>query len=281
MGREALHDRIAGRRPLLIVEPPEADRLKRQNRFGGGAMNVNRSTLRLASHLFQPGDKRGDDLWLRLHLQAGGAGRPGGVAAEEMLLRWRNIALRSVGKFHIEVQCSGGAVAQFEPREGVDLVGERGNRDIANADRLQLERGALTLVEDERLPGIHLRDVLGQVVSDAGGDRTGPGESRLIGHSIGQRQHLLHHRQGDVIAVGHLLECLHGTAGHGGGIFMDRGRPPRGAIVHPHQIAAGSLRQGTDERSVAVARFTERRGDELGEEAEIIGGDRRRTEVML
>ena len=158
-------------------------------------MTIGRHAPRLARHLLERRDERVDDFRFGRDLEAGSPRRPGGVAAENMLLRGRNVAFGAVGKLHIEVHRGGGAVAELEAGEGVDLVGERRDRQLTDADRLELDRCPLPLVEDDRLAGVHLGDVLGEIVDDPGGDPVGPGEPSLVWQSIAKIEDLLRHCQ--------------------------------------------------------------------------------------
>ena len=62
------------------------------------------------------------------HLEAGRPRRPGGVAAEDMLLRRRDVAIASVGEFDVEVERGGGTAPQLEAGERVDLVRRKAAR---------------------------------------------------------------------------------------------------------------------------------------------------------
>ena len=266
---------------IFIVEPPEADGLGGEHGLRGGAVVIGGRASRLPRHLLERRHERIDDLRFSRDLEAGSPRGPGGVAAEDVLLGGRDVALGAVGKLHIEMHARGGTVAELESGEGINLVGERRNRDVADADRLELDRRPLPLMEDQRLAGVDLRDVLGEIFGDSGGDAAGPREPGLVGQSIAEVKNLLRDGKGDIVAVVKRLDHPHRLAGHGGGIVLDGCRTLLNAVIHPHQITAGALRERADERAVAIPRRSEGRRDELAEQAEVIRRHRGRPEVVL
>ena len=193
--RAAAGDAAARLRAILVVESPQADGLGREHRLGGRPVTIGRPAPRLARHLLERRDERVDDFRFGRDLEAGSPRWPGGVATENMLLRGRNVALGAVGKLHIEVHRGGGAVAELEAGEGIDLVGERRDRQLTDADRLELDRCPLPLVEDQCLTRVHLGEVLGEIIGDPGGDPVGPGKPSLVRQSIAKIENLLRHCQ--------------------------------------------------------------------------------------
>ena len=230
----ATRDGIVRCGTILVVEPPEANRLGSQQPLGRRSVALARHTPRLPRHLLKRGHEGLDDLRFGSHFEAGSPGRPGGVAAEDVLLWRRDVAFGTVGQFDVEVHARRRAAAQFESGERIDLVGERGDRDITDTDRLEGEARLLPLVEDQRLAGVDLGDVLGKVIDDPRGNRLGPCQPRRIRHPVGKRQDFFSHRQRHVVAI--LDRFQHGdcVAGHRGGVLLDRCGTLRGAVVHPH-----------------------------------------------
>ena len=102
-----------------------------------------------------------DDLRLGLDLERRGAGRPGGVAAERVLLGGRDVALGAVGQLDVHRRGSGLRALIFRPGEGVDLVGDRRDAEVADPDRLELELALGLVVEVDRLLGVDLRQARG------------------------------------------------------------------------------------------------------------------------
>ena len=199
--RAASGDRISRPGAILVLQPPEADRLVFEHRLGGRPVPIGGRASGLPRHLLERRDERVDDFRFGRDLEAGSPRGPGGVATENMLLGGRDVALSAVGKLDIEVHPGRGAAAELEAGEGVDLVGERRNRHLTDADRLEFERCPLPLVEDDRLAGVNLGDVLGEIIGDPGGDSTGPGKPGLVRQSIAEIENLLRHRKPDIVTV--------------------------------------------------------------------------------
>ena len=96
----------------------------------------NVATQRLPFHieLFQ---QRLDDLGLRLDLQARAPRRPGGVAAQEMLFRRRNVAFLAVGQFDVHRRPQRALRLDLQARQAEYLAGDRRDAKLPDANRLK------------------------------------------------------------------------------------------------------------------------------------------------
>ena len=280
-GGNTAGDRVEGLLSRRVIETPvgrgpgvqDCRRVRSMFVFG-------RSTF-LPRGLFECIEESRDNLRFGLHFQPGGARGPCGVASQHVLLGGRNVTLRPVGEFDVEVRRERRLRLQFQAGQCVDLIRERRDRQFANTDRLQFDFGILPLVKDDCFLRVNLALALGQVVLHARDDWLGPFETLFVGNAVIQAQCLLDNGERRAVVILHLFEGSLGVLRDALGIGIHRDILLRRAVIHPHEVAAGPLRHCTDECSIPLARLTEHCREVLAEQAVIIRRHGRRTEVML
>ena len=91
-----------------------------------------------------------------------------------MLFRRGDVAFGAIGQLDVEVRGEGRLRLQLQSGERIHFVGQRGDGQITDADGLQFDLGLLPLMQDDRLLGIDLPLVLGEIVLDLRRDRSAP-----------------------------------------------------------------------------------------------------------
>ncbi len=262
---------------LDLVEPPVSDRLRGQHGLGVGTLRDHDRTPWLPRDLLQELQHGRDDLRLGLDLQPGGARRPGRVTAECMLLGGRDVALGAVGQLDVHRQVEGALRLELQPGDGVDLVRDRGDAQLADPDGLELQLAAGLVVQVDGLPGVDFGQGAGKVrVLHPGDDLSGPGQPGLVGQAAAEDERRLGHGQRDMVVIRDRPIGPFGRGGDGIGVGVEARVLLRAAVVHPHLVAAGALRHDRDERRGGGTRhgpgsdpFRERRR----EPAVVIGRD--------
>ena len=92
----------------------------------------------LSCDLLESAKEAVDDSCFGADFETGGPCGPGRVSAEgELLLGW-DVAFRAIGELDVEMTFEGRESLQLQPGDCVDLIGEGGDAQAADADRLQL-----------------------------------------------------------------------------------------------------------------------------------------------
>ena len=121
-----------------FVQPPVSHRFSGKHGFGIGTERFKHRAAWFSGNLLQHAQESLNDSRFGLDFETGGAGRPGSVPAEFMLLRRGDVAFGSVGQFDIEGSFEGALGLELEAGYGEDLVGEGGDAEVADADGLKL-----------------------------------------------------------------------------------------------------------------------------------------------
>ena len=161
-------------RPVDLVQPPVGQRLRVEHAPGVRAVRVAELAPRLAGDLLEQAQHGLDDLRLGLDLERGRACRPGGVAAERVLLGGRDVALGAVGQPDVERGGERALRLDLQAGEGVDLVGDRRDPEVADPDRLELQLALGLLVEEDLLEGVDLGERLRPPVARSRPRSSGP-----------------------------------------------------------------------------------------------------------
>ena len=239
-------------RSFELAEPPVGDGLRLQHRLGVLPEGIDRLAAGLSGDFFQQGEHGLDDLRLGLDFQPGGACRPGGVSAEEVLLGRRDVSFRPVGQLVVERGLEGTLSLDLQAGDAVDLAGHGHHAQVAHPYCLKLQLPDRVFVEIDLLPRVDLGPVLRLLALHLVDQPSGPGQSGLVGRATLERERGFCHRQWHPVVV---LDCLVGPVGDFGDllcVLVDISRLGRLAVVHPMQIAAGTLRHDADEGRVEV-----------------------------
>ena len=193
-----------------------------------------------------------------------------------MLLGRRDVALCAVCECDVEGRRERALRLQFQAGDGKDLVRDRGDAEVADAQGLQLQFGLRSCVKMDGFPGVNLRLRLRQTPVEFRRHYLCPSETRLIGHAEIQRQLALRHAQ----RRGRFPLDAAIRLGRARGDFLRVGvvtdLASRCAVIHPHLIAARALRHDADEPRIRAQRL----GEMLREAAEVIRRDERRAVVV-
>ena len=184
-----------------FLTTPKRQRFFRENSLCVGPDRSGWLLARIACERLQRTQQRFHNLRLRLHFQSRRSGRPGGVATEVVLMRWRNIASGSVSQLDVERRRKRTLRFQLEAGDGVDLVRYRGNRQVADTQRLQHQLLVRIFVNVACLLGINLDAALRATPFHLLKNRVRPGETFGIGQATGQGQRSLIHGQRRVFLV--------------------------------------------------------------------------------
>ena len=234
---------------------------------------------RLSSDLFQQTRQRFHDLRFGCHFQPSGSRCPSRIAPERMLFGWRNIALRSVGQFDIHRNRKWTAVLQLNARDAEDFIGNRRDAKVPNANRLQFEFRCGLFMQPQLFEGIHFRPTPRQPIADLRDQFVRPLEPSLIRSPPIQFQRFFRHRQCDVRSILNRLTSPHRTFRQSLDVSVQIIRLRRLAVVHPHAVAAGALRQNPDKPWLLI-RHTDEFGKLQSKPTADVSGHQRRTVVM-
>lgn len=130
---------VARDRRVDFVEPPVGARPGRQHRLRVGSMRLGDWPAFGTGDTFEQAKHGLDDPRLGLRLEPRGARGPRRVATKNVLLGRRDIAVGAVGEFDVERRAQRTLRLQLEARDGIDLVGQGGETEVADARGLQLE----------------------------------------------------------------------------------------------------------------------------------------------
>ena len=118
-----------------------------------------------------------------------------------MLGRWRNVACRPIGQLDVEGSGKRTACLQLQTGDRVDLVGKRGDPQVANPQGLKHQLLVRIFVNVACLLGINLGEALRATPFHLLKNRVRPGETFGIGQATGQGQRSLIHGQRRVFLV--------------------------------------------------------------------------------
>jgi hypothetical protein len=143
--------RVNRERARELVETPPRCRAGGEDHLGRRAGGQFPTPSWFSAHLLEQLDRGLSDARLRTHLESSRARRPSVVAAKQVVLHGRNVAVAAVREFdhHRPLQRAGSL--QFQAGDGVGLARRRRDRDIAEAQRLHDDLGFLALVQEELL----------------------------------------------------------------------------------------------------------------------------------
>ena len=130
---------------------------------------------------FEGGEEDFDDLGFGLNFESGGAGGPGGVAAKGVLFGWGDVAGSAVREFEVDGGFEGAAGFEFQSGDGVDLVREGGEGEVADAEGLEEDFFAGIFVKVAGLFGVYFGAGFGSATFHFGEELVGPCEAFFIG----------------------------------------------------------------------------------------------------
>ena len=230
----------------------------------------------LARDAFQELQQYLHNLWLRLHFQSGGPGRPRGVTAQRMLLRRWNVTLGTIGEFDVERRGKGTLRLEFQAGDGKDFIWQRGDAKIANAHGLEDEFRFLALVQMDGFRRVNFRQRLRQAIAHFRHHLLRPGQAFRIRNTVVQREFRFLHSQRHGGMPCNLPIRRRSHCGHFPRVGIVADLLFRRSIIHPHQIAAGALRHHADKRF----RRTDLRGEMFRKAPEIIRREQIRAIIM-
>ena len=190
-----------------FVQPPVSHGPGPQDRVRGGAATLLIFAAVPAGDPLEQLERRLRDPRLGVHLQAGGAGRPGVVAAQAMLFGGRDVAVAAVGQLDHHRLRQGALQLHLQPGQRVGFIRRRGDRDVADPERLQDDLGRFPLVQDDLLARVDFLGGLRRAIAHRGDDASGPFQSLLIGDAILEHHPRLGHRQ---VGVGVMVDGVVG-----------------------------------------------------------------------
>ena len=224
---------VGDRGEIRLVEPPVGVRPVREH--GARVRPVARDDFpaRRAGDALEEAEQGLDDFRLGPFLKARGARGPRGVAAEKVLFRRRNVALRPVRQLDVEGGGQRAAGFQLQAGERVDLVGNGGDAGVAHTERLEFQFPLRLSRKEELLPGVDLALVRRRAVDHRPGQVPRPLEARRAREAAAQRECRLRHRQRTRAAV--LDRAVHfgRPREQSGGIVVERHLGLRPAVIHP------------------------------------------------
>ena len=160
-----------------------------------------RSAWDAVGKLFEQVQEGCDDFRLRINLQASRSGWPSGIASQRVLLgRW-NISLRAIGQFKVDQRLERRLRFELHTGNAENFVGDRGDRQITNPNRLQEELGILVFIQPDCLFGVNLWQVGGSSIASIRVDRTSPLEALVTRQSPFQIQSRFGYLQWNRVAI--------------------------------------------------------------------------------
>ena len=142
-----------------LVEAPVGGGARVEDGFGVGAGGFGDGAAWAAGNLFEEVQQGGDDAGFGFDLESGGAGRPRGVSAEDVLFRGRDVTLGAVGEGDVHGEGQRAVELEFQAGDGEHLIRQGGDAELADADGLELEFGLLAFVEVDGFPRVDLGEV--------------------------------------------------------------------------------------------------------------------------
>jgi len=252
-----------------IVAAPVGEGLFGENGFWVVAVMEGGLAAGFFGEGFEGGEEGFDDLGFGLNFESGGAGRPGGVAAEGVLFGWGDVAGSAVREFEVDGGFEGAAGFEFQSGDGVDLVGKGGESEVADANGLEEDFFAGIFVKVAGLFGVNFGPGFGSATFHLGEELVGPCEAFLIGKASFESEGFLIHCEWRAVVIGEILESGLGEGDEIIGIFGGVADVTGNFVVHPVEVAAGALGHGADgSLSVAGELF----GEAVGIYAEVVGG---------
>ncbi len=275
---ETIAGNVARERPGEFIHAPVGGGFALEDSLSIGANGFARLFAPLAGDLFEEFHDRFGDLRFGLRFESGGARGPRGVATQLVLFGRGDVPFAAVGQAHGEGLREGAGGFDLQAGEGVDLVGDGGDRDVADADGLELQLALRVVVEEDGLAGVDVGLRLGFLAAQHRDRFLRPGEALFIRHSSGEFERRLAHGEVGVGVVFQILERRGDFVRQRGGEAVDGragGRLGFGIIGEPH-VPAGALRHDADEVFIRVEQLC----DLIAEAAIIVGGQRRRANVV-
>ena len=181
---------------------PVSEGLVRKNGFGISALTGGDLAAGLAGEGLELFENGIDDFWFGFDFESGGAGGPGGVSAESVLLGRRDVSGGTVGEFDVEGGLKGAAGFELEAGNGVDFVRSRGDREVADAEGLEDDFFSGVGVEIAGLLGVNFGSVFGTTTFHCFKELIGPGEPFLIGEAPFESEDVLGHANLGGIEIG-------------------------------------------------------------------------------
>ena len=158
-----------------VVEGPVGEGFVLEDGAAIGRVAIGEGASGLGADFFEEGEGGFDDLGFGGFFEAGGAGGPGGVAAEAVLFgRW-DVAFGAVGEFDVEGGGEGALEFEFQAGDAVDFVRQGGDGEVAEAEGLEDEFGLGVGVDPFGLLGVDFFLGFGHGAVAGGVDGCGPG----------------------------------------------------------------------------------------------------------
>ena len=133
---------------IFVIHTPIGSRFRSENGIRIRPMHVEHLSPCFTGNLFERPDQRFDDLLFGLYFQACRSRGPCSVAAEGMLFRRWDIAFGPIRQLDIEVTAGRTTTTQLETGQCIDFIGKRGDGEVADANRLQLNIRSLAFMQN-------------------------------------------------------------------------------------------------------------------------------------
>ena len=183
-GRIVFASRIARGGNDHFLEAPISLGLRGENSARVRAVLIGRRTSRSARDFFEQGERGLDDARLGVGFQSGRARGPRRVAAELVLLGWRDVALGAVGEFDVKRGDERAAIFQLQTGNREDLVRQRGDAEFTDAQRLNFQLRARAVMKVNGFERVNLRLRLRELVAELRGHLSRPRQALLVRHAI-------------------------------------------------------------------------------------------------
>ena len=179
-----------------------------------------------------------------------------------MLFRWGNVTFRAICQGDVHREGKGAAGLEFQSGQAKNLVGDSGDAEVTDAQRLQLEFRGGTLMEVNGFQRVDVSLGLRQLIAEGLLLFLGPSQAGFIRDAVIQGQGSLHHRQrhGGVpfdLAVG---RCDPLSDFPGVSVVFQR-RFGRGTVVATPEVATGALTHDRGETGASLQQLADMHGE--------------------